>query len=74
MQFEDLKEFIDCYNPKNRNKRKATWSESNPDGRWRKFTYDDIIAIEIKQASILPGSKINPWQIWIIFPIRMYLR
>jgi type I restriction enzyme M protein len=44
MQFEDLKEFIDCYNPKNRNKRKATWSELNPDGRWRKFTYDEIIA------------------------------
>jgi type I restriction enzyme M protein len=43
MQFEDLKEFIDCYNPKNRHKRKATWSESNPDGRWRKFTYDEIV-------------------------------
>ncbi len=22
---------------------KETWSEDNPDGRWRKFTYDDII-------------------------------
>lgn len=43
MQFEDLQEFIECYNPKNRHKRKATWSETNPDGRWRKFTYDEII-------------------------------
>ena len=28
----------------NRLKRQETWSESNPDGRWRKFGYDDIIA------------------------------
>lgn len=44
MQFEDLKEFIKCYNPKNRHERKETWSESNPDGRWRKFTNDEITA------------------------------
>ncbi len=29
MQLEDLKEFIELYNPKNRNKRKETWSEEN---------------------------------------------
>ena len=40
---EDLKEFIDCYNPENRYKRKETWSEKTPDGRWRKYTYDEII-------------------------------
>jgi len=38
-----LKEFIECYNPGNRNKRKETFSEKNPEGRWRKFTYDQII-------------------------------
>ncbi len=30
--------------PENRHKRKPTWSEKNSDGRWRKFTYDEIIA------------------------------
>src|SRR5690606_34473151 len=44
MQFEDLQDFISCYNPGNRNNRKETWSEDNPEGRWRKFTYDEIIA------------------------------
>ena len=23
---------------------KATWSEKNPDGRWRAFTYDELVA------------------------------
>ncbi|MGE0590174.1 MAG: N-6 DNA methylase [Cyclobacteriaceae bacterium] len=44
LKFDDLSEFIKCYNPKNRNKRKETWNEGNPDGRWRKFTFDEIIA------------------------------
>jgi type I restriction enzyme M protein len=44
LKLEDLQDFIKCYNPKNRNKGKETWSESNADGRWRKFTYEEIIA------------------------------
>lgn len=44
MAKEDLQEFIECYNPENRNKRKATWSEENPEGRWRSFTYDELMA------------------------------
>ena len=29
----------------NRHKRKATWhAEKNPEGRWRKFTYDELVA------------------------------
>ena len=44
MTHDDLKDFITCYKPENRHKRKETWSEVNPDGRWRKFTYEDIIA------------------------------
>ncbi|MGN6802695.1 MAG: N-6 DNA methylase [Ginsengibacter sp.] len=44
LKLEDLKDFIDCYNPTNRHKRKETYSEANPDGRWRKFTYDEILA------------------------------
>jgi type I restriction enzyme M protein len=41
---EDLQEFIDCYNPENRNQRKAIWSEQNTEGRWRSFTYDELMA------------------------------
>jgi len=40
---EDLDEFVKCYNPKNRNKRKPTWTEKKPDGRWRAFEYDELI-------------------------------
>ncbi len=44
LKLEDLKEFIKCYNPANRNKRKETWHPGKkPEGRWRKFTYDEII-------------------------------
>jgi type I restriction enzyme M protein len=44
MVLEDLQEFINCYNPSNRHDRKETWSEENPDGRWRKFSYEEILA------------------------------
>jgi type I restriction enzyme M protein len=44
MRMSHLEEFIELYKPENRNKRKETWSESNEDGRWRKFTYEEIIA------------------------------
>jgi len=43
LKLDDLQDFIACYNPLNRKKRKETWSESNPNGRWRSFTYDQII-------------------------------
>lgn len=45
LKLDDLKDFMDCYNPKNRHKRKETFNASaNPEGRFRKFTYDEIIA------------------------------
>lgn len=44
LMLEDLQDFIACYNPSNRHKRVETWSESNPDGRWRKFDYNEIIS------------------------------
>jgi type I restriction enzyme M protein len=44
MTRSDLDEFVACYNPENRNKRKATYSEKRPDGRWRAFTYEEIVA------------------------------
>ena len=44
MKLKDLQDFIRCYNSTNRHDRKETRSEENPDGRWRKFSYEEIIA------------------------------
>jgi len=40
----DLDDFVACYNPENRLDRRETWSEENPDGRWRAFDYEELIA------------------------------
>jgi type I restriction enzyme M protein len=42
MSFADLQDFISCYNPENRYQRKETYSEENPEGRFRRFTYAQI--------------------------------
>jgi type I restriction enzyme M protein len=39
----NLDEFVLCYNPANRHDRQPTWSDSNPQGRWRSFTYDELM-------------------------------
>ena len=45
LKLDDLQDFIACYNPTNRNKRKETFNATvNPEGRWRKFSYDEITA------------------------------
>jgi len=41
---EDLDEFVACYHPENRFERTPTWSEANPDGRWRVFDYAELMA------------------------------
>ena len=40
---EDLDEFVTLYNPANRHERKSTWTESNPEGRWRQYDYGALI-------------------------------
>jgi len=44
MRQDNLSEFVELYNTSNINKRKETWSEENEDGRWRKYTYEEIVA------------------------------
>ena len=45
MRFEDLVEFIECYNPVNPSQRQETWhAENNPEGRWRKYRVDELLA------------------------------
>jgi len=41
---KDLDEFVACYRPGDRHDRKATWSEKKPEGRWRPFTLEEILA------------------------------
>ena len=41
---EHLDEFVACFNPANRHQRQPTWSEEEPNGRWRCFTYDELVA------------------------------
>jgi hypothetical protein len=44
-RFEHLAEFVACYNPKNRHKRRPTWdAEKSPEGRWRKYSYEELVA------------------------------
>jgi type I restriction enzyme M protein len=49
LKLEDLRDFITLYNSDNINKRKETYNAdpstgSGPEGRWRKFSYEEIIA------------------------------
>ena len=45
MRFEDMANFVRCYNQQNRHKRKATWDEAKHlEGRWRRFAYDELIS------------------------------
>jgi len=39
----DLDEFVECFKPGKRYQRKETWSEDNPEGRWRAFDYEELI-------------------------------
>lgn len=43
MTESDLSDFIKCYNPENRHERKETWSDNNPEGRFRKFNLSEIL-------------------------------
>ena len=40
----DFAEFIELYRADDLSQRQATWSEENPDGRWRSYDYADLIA------------------------------
>ncbi|ROQ49352.1 type I restriction enzyme M protein [Marinobacter sp. 3-2] len=45
MRYEHLADFIKCYNPQNPSKRVEAWHpENNPDGRWRKYDYEELVA------------------------------
>ncbi|MEX1157862.1 MAG: N-6 DNA methylase, partial [Thermomicrobiales bacterium] len=39
----DLDEFVSVYRPANRHGRTPTWTPDNPDGRWRAYTYEELL-------------------------------
>jgi len=39
----DFDEFVECYKPEAMHKRKPTWSEDNPEGRWRNYSYEELL-------------------------------
>jgi type I restriction enzyme M protein len=41
LKYEHLIPFIECYHTKGKNNE--TWSEENPKGRFRKYTYEEIL-------------------------------
>jgi len=43
MKEVDLEDFVKSYNSQNRHKRKESWSEKNTNGRWRCYSYEDIL-------------------------------
>lgn len=39
-----LDEFVACYRSADRGSRAPTWNEKNPTGRWRAYTYEELVA------------------------------
>jgi type I restriction enzyme M protein len=44
LQRHHLDDFVACYKADNMAARQETWSEENPNGRWKKFTYNELIS------------------------------
>ena len=68
MRREDFNEFIDCYCPGAMHRRKPTWSQANPNGRWRDYDYRDLLKRDklsldlfwIKDQSITDVESLPP--------------
>ena len=43
IQRKDFDEFVNLYKPGQIHEREATWSEDNPEGRWRFYDYDELL-------------------------------
>jgi type I restriction enzyme M protein len=40
----DINDFVECFHSDNRFERTPTWSPANELGRWRAFTYEELLA------------------------------
>lgn len=55
---EHFDDFVKCYADGDLSKRKETYSEESPNGRWRKFTIEDILARD-KTSLDISWMKVN---------------
>jgi type I restriction enzyme M protein len=39
----DLDDFVACYHGENRHQRRPTWSPESPNGRWRAYSYEELL-------------------------------
>jgi type I restriction enzyme M protein len=45
LRYENLEDFVACYNPRNRHERRSSWdAQTNPEGRWRSYSYEELAA------------------------------
>jgi type I restriction enzyme M protein len=71
IRLDDFEEFIACYKPGNVHEREATWSEQNPEGRWRCYAYEDLLKRDklsldlfwIKDKSLTDTDSLPPPQV-----------
>jgi type I restriction enzyme M protein len=43
IQRGDFDDFVSCYSVGRPHERRETWSENNPEGRWRRFDYAELV-------------------------------
>ena len=58
-----IQALVDVMQPKpgERGKRKATWSEKNPDGRWRAYAYEELLKrdkVSLEESANLPEPEV----------------
>ena len=58
----DLDEFVACYKPENRHERTPTWSEENPDGRWRALRLRGADCAATRSTSTSSGCATRAWR------------
>ena len=56
----DFEEFEQCYAGGDLSKRQETYSEENPNGRWRKYTYEEVLARDKTSLDITWIKADNP--------------
>lgn len=56
----DFEEFEQCYADGDLSKRQETYSEENPNGRWRKYTYEEVLARDKTSLDITWIKTANP--------------
>jgi type I restriction enzyme M protein len=64
----DFDEFVSCYKAGRTHERAETWSETNPEGRWRSYSYEEVLKRDklsldlfwIKDKSLTDSDALPP--------------